>query len=65
MSHDFMFVDIKAHGVFYAACQAALYVFAFRHEEMVTNKKHLAFLRYVPTAVLLIHLHIMFKNKFN
>ena len=42
---DYMFVDIKAHGPFYAACQSALYIFAFRHQEFVANEKMLAFLR--------------------
>ena len=27
---DYMYVDIRAHGPFYAACQSALYIFAFR-----------------------------------
>ena len=27
--------DLKAHGPFYAACQAAFYIFAFRHQEFV------------------------------
>lgn len=42
---DFMFVNIQAHGPFYAACQAVLYVFAFRHQEFVHDEKELAFLR--------------------
>ena len=30
---DPFFCDLKAHGPFYAACQAAFYMFAFRHQE--------------------------------
>ena len=29
---DPFFCDLKAHGPFYAACQAAFYIFAFRHQ---------------------------------
>ncbi len=42
---DYMYVDIRAHGAFYAACQSALYIFAFRHQEFVSSERLLAFLR--------------------
>ncbi|CAB4063889.1 RRN3 [Lepeophtheirus salmonis] len=42
---DFMYADIKTHGPFYAAVQSALYMFAFRHEEFMDNKKNLEFLK--------------------
>ena len=34
---DYMFVDIRAHGAFYAACQSALYIFAFRYACSTTH----------------------------
>ncbi len=49
---DFYFVDLKAHGPFYAACQAALYVFAFRHEEFFADEKMVAFLRSLNLSTL-------------
>lgn len=42
--HDYGLVDLRAHGPFYAACQAVLYLLAFRHEELVHDKKTLTFL---------------------
>jgi len=36
---------LACHGHFYAACQAVFYMFAFRHEELVTSKRHLSILR--------------------
>ena len=42
---DPFFCDLKAHGPFYAACQAAFYVFAFRHQEFVAGgRKEMEFL---------------------
>ncbi len=41
---DYSYIDLRAHGPFYAACQAVLYLLAFRHEELVNGKKSLAFL---------------------
>ena len=36
-SSDPFFCDLKAHGPYYAACQAAFYIFAFRHGEFVAG----------------------------
>lgn len=42
---DPFFCDLKAHGPFYAACQAAFYIFAFRHQEFVAGgRKEMEFL---------------------
>lgn len=42
---DPFFCDLKAHGPFYAACQAAFYMFAFRHQEFVAGgRKEMEFL---------------------
>ena len=40
-SDDHSFVDLQAHGPFYAACQAVLYMLAFRYEELVQGPKSL------------------------
>jgi len=40
---DFMYTDLKCHGPFYAACQAAFYIFAFRHQEFVEDPNMLKF----------------------
>ena len=37
--NDFNYVDVRAHGPFYAASQALLYMLAFRYEELVQGKK--------------------------
>lgn len=42
-SLDFMYTDLKCHGPFYAACQAAFYIFAFRHQEFVEDPNMLKF----------------------
>ena len=34
---DAHYVDVRAHGPFYAACQALLYMLAFRYEELVSG----------------------------
>ena len=39
--NDHSFVDLQAHGPFYAACQAVLYMLAFRYEELVQGPKSL------------------------
>ncbi|XP_059085794.1 RNA polymerase I-specific transcription initiation factor RRN3-like [Tigriopus californicus] len=44
-AHDYKYVDPKAHGPFYAACQSTFYLFAFRHQEFVQSEKWLVFLR--------------------
>ena len=41
LTSDYSFVDLQAHGPFYAACQAVLYMLAFRHEELVEGPKSL------------------------
>ena len=39
--NDFNYVDVRAHGPFYAASQALLYMLAFRYQELVQgNYKH-------------------------
>jgi RNA polymerase I-specific transcription initiation factor RRN3 len=44
-SNDPFFCDLKAHGPFYAACQASFYIFAFRHQEFVAGgRKEMEFL---------------------
>lgn len=44
-AQDYKYVDPKAHGPFYAACQSTFYLFAFRHQEFVHNEKWISFLR--------------------
>jgi len=44
-SLDFMYTDLKCHGPFYAACQAAFYIFAFRHQELVEDPNMLKFVQ--------------------
>jgi len=39
--NDHCIVDLQAHGPFYAACQAVLYMLAFRYEELVQGPKSL------------------------
>lgn len=41
---DCNYVDVRAHGPFYAACQALLYMLAFRYEELVQGPKSIEFL---------------------
>lgn len=36
--------DVRVHTVFYSVCQALFYVIAFRHKELVANKKSIVFL---------------------
>ena len=36
--NDFNYVDVRAHGPFYAASQALLYMLAFRYQELVQGK---------------------------
>ena len=42
--YDFNYVDVRAHGPFYAASQALLYMLAFRSEELVQGPKSIDFL---------------------
>jgi len=42
--NDFNYVDVRAHGPFYAASQALLYMLAFRYEELVQGPKSIDFL---------------------
>lgn len=42
-STDFMYTNLQSHGPFYAACQAAFYIFAFRHKELVADPVSLKF----------------------
>ena len=41
---DYSCVNVKAHGPFYAACQALLYIIAFRQDEITQGHKSLEFL---------------------
>ena len=41
---DYSYVNVKAHGPFYAACQAILYIIAFRQDEITQGHKSLEFL---------------------
>merc|ERR1712109_28342 len=41
---DYSYVNVKAHGPFYAACQAILYIIAFRQDEITWGHKSLEFL---------------------
>jgi len=38
---DFMYTDLARHGPFYAASQAIFYIFAFRHQELVSSPNRL------------------------
>ena len=49
---DYMFTDLKAHGPFYAACQSAFYIFAFRHQEFAERKKLFNSLRQLNFATI-------------
>jgi len=42
--NDFNYVDVRAHGPFYAASQALLYMLAFRYQELVQGPKSIDFL---------------------
>ena len=42
--NDYSYVNVKAHGPFYAACQAVLYMIAFRQDEITQGRKSLDFL---------------------
>lgn len=44
MGNDCNYVDVRAHGPFYAACQALFYMLAFRYEELTQDPKNLEFL---------------------
>jgi len=44
-SLDFMYTNLKSHGHFYAACQAAFYIFAFRHQELTADPLLLKFVQ--------------------
>jgi len=41
---DYNYVNVRAHGPFYAASQALLYMLAFRYEELVQGPKSIGFL---------------------
>lgn len=51
---DYMHVNLAAHGPFYSACQAACYVVAFRHVELVPEDD-LTFLRSLQLSSIVSH----------
>ena len=38
-SGSLSYEDIEAHAVFYAVCQAVMYIMCFRHADMLTDRK--------------------------
>nr|XP_018915922.1 PREDICTED: RNA polymerase I-specific transcription initiation factor RRN3 [Bemisia tabaci] len=49
-SYEKNMVGQKRHLVFYAICQALFYVVAFRHSDLVNNKKNITFLQNLNLA---------------
>eukprot|EP00088_Acartia_fossae_P015583 TRINITY_DN1856_c0_g1_i2.p1 TRINITY_DN1856_c0_g1~~TRINITY_DN1856_c0_g1_i2.p1 ORF type:complete len:806 (-),score=215.08 TRINITY_DN1856_c0_g1_i2:792-3209(-) len=51
---DYMAVNLTSHGPFYSACQAAFYVVAFRHADLVENDD-VTYLRSLDMNTIITH----------